>query len=734
MAGGIGMSYWSFAASTPVMVVGLLLLGLAGWLFYAQLTRGGQRKGVLILETLRFLLIILLLVTLMRPEFVRQLERNELPEVAVLYDASGSMETRDIPVEEGTISRGEWVQERLAAEFWRPLEGKARVVVEDFSARPAGAEAARHGTDLNAALATVFQRRQQLKSVLLLTDGDWNQGQSPVRIATRFRENAIPIYSVGVGQETPLPDLALTHVAAPSYGLFGEQISIPFKVENHLPREVRTTVMLLEGDREETRKEIVIPPMGELQDSIVWSPRSEGEKALTLRLPVEPEEMLPDNNERDFLISVRVETLKVLLVDSYPRWEYRFLRNALERDPGVEMHCLLLHPELGPGGGRHYLSSFPGGKEQIARYDVIFLGDVGIGENELSESDAELIRGLVEQQSSGLVFLPGRRGRQLTFLESPLKDLLPVVLDTNRPQGIPLQNENALHLSTMGRNHFLTRFDSDEQRNEDIWRYLPGFYWSAAVEKSRPGSEVLAVHASLRNSWGRIPLVVTRSFGSGKVLFMGTDSAWRWRRGVEDMFHYRFWSQVVRWMAHQRHLAQREGIRLAYSPESPHTGDTVFLQAVVLNNAGFPVDEGPVVGLITAPSGRKERVEFSSVEQGWGVFKSSFRPQEGGAYEIYLGAETHGRHLETRLMVLQPEVEKIGQPVNAGILQEIAEITGGATGPVDYLDRIVQQIALLPEPKPIEQRVRLWSDPWWGGFILLLLSVYWAGRKWMGLI
>ena len=27
---------------------------------------------------------------------------------------------------------------------------------------------------------------------------------------------------------------------------------------------------------------------------------------------------------------------------------------------------------------------------------------------------------------------------------------------------------------------------------------------------------------------------------------MGSDSAWRWRRGVEDKFHYRFWSQVVR--------------------------------------------------------------------------------------------------------------------------------------------------------------------------------------------
>src|SRR6266404_4244002 len=68
----------------------------------------------------------------------------------------------------------------------------------------------------------------------------------------------------------------------------------------------------------------------------------------------------------------------------------------------------------------------------------------------------------------------------------------------------------------------------------------------------------------------------TRAAGSGKVLFMGTDSAWRWRRGVEDKYHYRFWSQVVRWMAHQRHLSEKQGILLTFSLEVPQAGETVF--------------------------------------------------------------------------------------------------------------------------------------------------------------
>jgi hypothetical protein len=466
----------------------------------------------------------------------------------------------------------------------------------------------------------------------------------------------------------------------------------------------------------------------------LWSSRLVGEAALTLKLPLEQDEGLPDNNEQSFRINVRVETLKVLVVDSLPRWEYRYLRNALARDPGVELHSLLFHPNSATGGGRGYLPSFPNTKEAISKYDVIFLGDIGIGGNELTEQNAELIKGLVEQQSSGLVFLPGRRGRQMTFLNSPLRDLVPVVLDQTKPEGIGLQNESALLPTASGRRHWMTRFESDEMRNEEIWKQLPGFYWSAAVEKSRPGSEVIAVHSAQRNAWGRIPLLVTRSAGSGKVLFMGTDSAWRWRRGVEDKYHYRFWSQVVRWMAHQRHLSQKEGISLAFTPETPQIGDTVFLQTTVLDSSGYPVEGGPVEGKITSPSGRIERMPFSMLEGGWGVFKAGFNPQESGDYKIEIDAPKHGRKLDTTLAVAQPQIEKQGQPINAEILREIASITRGASVSVDGLQELVQKISLLPEPKPIERRTRLWSDPRWGGLILGLLAIYWTGRKLAGLI
>ena len=732
------MSRWSFAVSIPILLFGLTIIAGAVWLCYSNWHRSGRRKDVAFLESIRFILILLLGFTLLRPEFVREIQKTETPEVLILSDASGSMLTRDVILTNSVIARADWVKASFEADRWLPLEQGAKLSIEDFANPPSAANplplGAEEGTDLNAALETVLQRGRNLKAVLVLSDGDWNIGNSPVGTATRFRSENIPIFTVTVGRESPAPDLVLESVSAPAYGLFGEQILIPFKIQNHLPREVTTVVSLFDEDQEESKKEVTIPALESVQEAVVWYPRTIGDRTLSLRVPLEPEESLSENNEQEFRVSVRLETLKVLVVDSFPRWEYRYLRNALERDPGVEMNSVLFHPGIAVGGGRDYLPSFPGNKEELSLYDVVFLGDVGIGNRELTEGDVELVKGLIEQQSSGLVFLPGRRGRQLTFQDSPLEELLPVVLDTQKPNGVGLQNESTLLLSTTGKSHLLTRFEADADRNAEIWKYLPGFYWSTAVEKSRPGSEVLAVHSSLRNEWGRIPLLVTRAFGNGKVLFMGTDSAWRWRRGVEDKYHYRFWSQVVRWMAHQRHLSDEQGIRLTYSPESPQVGDTVFLHATVLDSAGFPVESGSVVGRITSPSGRVEHLEMVALGGGWGVFKSTFTAQEGGATKVEIRSDEHGRELTTEILVTQPQIEKQGQPVNIDILREIASITGGASGSIDAVDDIVQKVSLLPEAKPVERRILLWSDPWWGGTILTLLGVYWIGRKLAGMI
>lgn len=518
------------------------------------------RTGVL--ESLRWLAAAAAVALLWKPEWRAVIQPDTRPHVVVLRDDSGSMATLDAVQEIGgraeVFSRREWVERAINDELLDALAGNGanEVVVENFGTPPEepGARALA-GTDLGGPIEEVLARDINLRAIVLFSDGDWNTGEPPVTAAQKLRLRGVPMFAVPVGSERRLPDLELLAVTAPTYGIIGENVQIPFTIHSSLDREVRTTVRLRDETGRTRSKDVVLKPGVDTYDAILWRLESEGTSTLELSLPVAEGEMIADNNSRQFTITGRPESIRVLVIETLPRWEYRFLRNALSRDPGVHVDCLLLHPQLGPGDGIDYIQQFPEQLEELSQYDVVFLGDVGIGQGQLEAAHAELLAGLVRNQASGIVFLPGPQGNQFSLAGTPLGDLIPVLLDDKDKGGIRDSIQSPLMLTTEGRGSLLTMLADSEEDNPLVWRSLPGFFWHAPVIRSLGGSEVLAVHANRRNRFGRIPLIVTGTAGNGKVLFMGIDSAWRWRRGVEDKYHYRFWGQVARWMSYQRNMA-----------------------------------------------------------------------------------------------------------------------------------------------------------------------------------
>jgi uncharacterized membrane protein len=681
--------------------------------------------------------------TLLRPELVFKTVLTSAPEVVVLHDVSGSMKTQDMVVKStGTPHasvRREWVERELSNRFYQPLQEKFKVSVLSFSMPPSLSSDKTNphpseGTDLNYALSEMLSGFHNLRAVILLSDGDWNSGKSPIGAAAKLRSRGTRVYPVPTGSSGWLPDIEMKKVRAPAFCLSNEKISIPFQIQSRMKKEFHTTVTIESDYGIENSKEIIIPPGEMLQDSIIWHPKHDGQYRLTLKTPVQNGELIAENNTSSFTIDVRKELLKVLIVDTLPRWEYRYLRNALMRDPGVEVNTLLLHPGMKPGAGKGYIQKFPT-KEKISNYDVIFLGDVGISDSELTKNDAELIEGVVKHQGSGLVFMPGYQGNQISLLNSVLDNMYPVELNSNKPKGYSSGIEGKMELSGKGRDHFLLMLADTPSMNSYVWRHLPGFFWNAAVKRERPGSTVLAVHSGLKCESGRMPLIVTREYGNGNVLFMGTDSAWRWRKGVEDKYHYRFWGQVVRWMAHKRHLAHNEGIRCFFIPESPHAKNQVSLYATLHNRSGQAVDNANV-SVTLKQENSKKRVTFKLHQEkdGWGLYKGTFTPETGGIYELGITCPETGSDINIKLEVAGEKLEKIGAPAKKSSLMEIAKITKGAVFTPDSLDKLVQTINALPKQVEIEKRFMIWCQWWWATIIITLLSIYWIIRKINGLI
>lgn len=725
----------TFFWTPTTLAITVVVLGFASVCCWISWRRSGYMRSMGILEVFRFALIALVLMTLNQPEITKEVKPEERPTLVVLHDTSGSMQTVDVVSEtdDGTsvTSRVDAAAPAIDPASWQRVAEKMEVIFEPFSSRLANPGS---GTDIDQALAYAVESHANLRGIVLLSDGDWNTGNAPNGVATDLRMRKIPVFAAGVGSESRLPDIELICSDAPTFGVIGKTMRIPFRIVSWLPGD-RTVTLTLQGTRSESVSKVIsVPGMGQVQDTIEWRPRDIGEFELSLDIPVDEAEAIATNNELKFPVTVKNEALRVLVVESFPRWEYRYLRNALERDPGVEVNCLLFHPTIDSvGGGRGYLEEFPDEKE-LFKYDVVFLGDVGVDAEQLSIENCEHIRQLVRNHAGGLVFLPGFRGKQSTLLTTQLEELYPVVPDKSAPRGVGQPRPARFALTESGRRSLLTRLEPDDNDNEAIWNGLPGFQWHAATLRSKIGSEVLAVHGSDSTRYGRIPVIATRTSGTGKVLFMGTDGAWRWRRGVEDLYHYRFWGQVVRWMAYQRNMSQGESMRLFYSPDRPEAGNVLTLNANVMSDTGEPLREGTVVVQIVSPSGQTDSVRLASVgEDSWGLFSGSFTPEEGGNYNLVTTCAETGARLETTVAVKGNEKEKTGQPARMDVLREIAEITRGELSNVSQLKDLVDRVAELPDPEPVVIRVRIWSHPAWGGALIFLLGAFWTGRKMAGL-
>ena len=724
---------------TPLTLwVGIIALILVGVLCFISWKRSSHRGRTAALECLRFLSALAVVILLWQPEWLTVVHPDTKPQIAILWDDSKSMTTVDaalqsvLPEKSEVISRAEWVKKTLASDLWKPLEasGKNEVVTTAFSS-PSAAESATSGTDLEAPLTQLLAKQTNLRAVVMLSDGDYNLGQPPVAAAQKLRLRGIPLFPIPVGSKVRLPDLDLLSVTAPTYGIIGENVQIPFTIRSSLDRQVRTIVRLRDETGKERTKDIVIPPNSETHDSILWRLEKEGSSTLELSIPVADGELVASNNSRKFTIAGKPEKIRVLLIETLPRWEYRFLRNALERDPGVEISCLLFHPELGMGEGKDYIKEFPTKIEELAKYDVIFIGDVGT--SQLTKDQCALIRGLVENQASGLIFMPGSQGNQFSLLDTALSDLIPVILDDTQKKGIAESIPSPLTLTTEGRISLLTMLGNSEEENPEIWRRLPGFYWHAPIIKAKGGAEVLAVHGNRRGKFGPVPLLVTKPSGTGKVLFMGIDSAWRWRRGVEDLYHYRFWGQVARWMSYQRNMAAGQRVRLYFNPERPEPGTTVTLNANAFDPNGAPLKEGTVSVDITAPDGRIQRIDLQKNETAWGAFSGRFKTDLPGAWKLRAtttGAED--KPLETTILAQGVEIEKVGQPARPEVLEEMAKVSKGRIVQPAQLAELIKEITALPAPRPLENRIPLWSHWATIAALVTLLGVFWIGRKFSG--
>ena len=150
--------------TTPwTLGLSLGLIAVAATICFLAWRQSGYATGQGLLELLRLAIVGLVAVLLNQPEWVEEYRPTDKPTIAVLHDASRSMDTRDV-VSSGSASgdprtRRDAIAELATSEFWKPLEERFRIEIAPFSPAPPA-----EGSDYAEPLATATERFGSLRA------------------------------------------------------------------------------------------------------------------------------------------------------------------------------------------------------------------------------------------------------------------------------------------------------------------------------------------------------------------------------------------------------------------------------------------------------------------------------------------------------------------------------------------------------------------------------------------
>ncbi len=616
-------------------------------------------------------------------------------------------------------------------------------------------------TDLAEALQTVLADAgsEPLAGVLVLTDGRHNANASPLEPARRLARQDAPVLALLVGSRRPPTDAAVTAVEAPESVFVDDRLEVraAVKLDGLAGRTVR--VRLMDGEREVDGVDLT-PAEDAFRTEVRLHDTPEAAGLHAYRVAIEPieGEALAGNNAHPLRLAVTDERTHVLLIDSRPRWEFRYLKNLLAtRDTTVRLQHVLLEP-IGvkdrPGAAVVPASAtrddpeataLPVSEAEWMKFDVVLLGDVGPGQ--LGADQMERLERFVGDRGGTLVVLAGPAAMPSAWAGTALVDLLPVSFSAAGSR----EGAFRLALTDEGRSADPMRL-TDATDASAGWAELPELYWRAAVLQAKPTASVWAWAAEGattapatvdRATAARHALIAAGDYGLGKVLWVGFDATWRLRYRVGDALHHRFWGQLLRWATAARLPAGTPLVKLGLDRAHYGPTDRPTVRARLLDAALTPVRSDQVAVEVFRQGRLVLRQPLRYLEHSPGLYEGQLPPLPGGEYTLVLDApaaeallagDGPGRVQTAFTVDPASPAEQVDLAADDALLGPLAAMhPRGQVADVSAIHSLADQLAARPYATRTAVEEPLYNHPALLALLVGLASAEWIGRKRLGL-
>jgi hypothetical protein len=576
-------------------------------------------------------------------------------------------------------------------------------------------------------------------AIVLLTDGQTNEGEPLSKAAELADRKGVPLYTVGLGSAEPARDLELTELLVDDVVFVDDAVRFQAKLSARGFQGQRLKVQLKErepgsndpkADRVLDTKEVDAPRDGHPDRvELVYRPKTTGERTFIIEVEPRPRELQTDNNRIERVVIVRQEKLKVLYVDSEPRYEFRYLKNYLERDDSIALNVVLLSSDLAfSEQDRSALPTFPAAKDDLFAYDVVLFGDTDT--SFLSQTQMQNLVEFVTEKEGGVLFIAGELFDPLSYRGTPLELLLPIELaDARNPTAVGTSVLSYRpELTVEGRANPIFRLGDNEVASMQIWQELPELYWYFEAPRKKAAAMVLAEHPTATGSDGKLPLIIYQFLGSGKVMFHAFDDTWRWRFRAGDRYFGRFWVQAVRFMARSRLVGQHQA-EIQTDRRRYQRGQPIQLRVRFPNPGLAPA--GDVTVQIQRKGQGPRKLALKLVPGTRNVFEGALPQAAEGDYEVRLVPPPTLDPIPTaEFLVEAPINERERIEMNEPELIKAAASTGGKFyTPLD-VEALLKD---LPKPSKIpldtDPPIPLWNTWPVLALFLLVITAEWVIRK-----
>ena len=582
---------------------------------------------------------------------------------------------------------------------------------------------------------------ERASALILFSDFNHNSGTAPLAAA---RKLGVPIFTVGVGPVSAI-DLSVDLLASQKIKKAeSSTISVVIRKNDaddadvHVRLSIRPTSLSAAEPQLIGEKVVTVKGTSSTVE-FSYTPDTAGRFQLSAEVDPIEGEVVTQNNRAERDVTVIDDFLRLMFVEYEPTWEWRFIKEVFHRDKLVGRRGFRTFIRSADPIVREtnelFLSTLTPPRSEFFENDVLFLGDMP--RSALSDRFCEMTKEFVSEFGGGLVVIAGPRFGPGQLSDTPLADLLPVVIDPDAKRRDDKSFQ--LALTPIALQYDFMRIGNSTEDPLKGWNNLGQLPWYQPVQRIEPrGTRVLAQHPTDKCSDGQTPqpLIAIRQYGRGEVVYLGFNEMWRLRRLYGETFYRQFWGQLIHRLGLSHVLGRHKRFVVRTDQTTYRPDDQVIITVELFDNDFQPLDEkqlrerrlsSTVIRPETSPDTPAQSITIPQLKPG--VFETRFPVSSAGEYRIQVTDPITNELTETAIQVVDASLEQQSAVRNESLQTSIATETDGKSYNLLNIDQLTKDFTPEPHQETNLEIIPL-SNNWlvfW--LVISCLSAEWLMRK-----